>query len=159
MPNRRMLVVLVVGLVMGVALGVILPRIAGPALPPMVGGKQLALDGVVTAKRREQDRLLLTMITDSGAILATFKDRVSEKSLLVDIGDTVRVNAPTYEPFMTDPRIIWVGKSRKSSEEQASEEEIGETDILEGLTPEDSLGRPDTVAADSTTATPSGRWF
>lgn len=160
MSNRRMLMTLVVGLLLGVAVGLILPRIAGPTLPSMVRGKQVALDGVVTAKRREQDRLLLTMVTQSGAILATFKEQVSEKSLLVDIGDTIRLNAPAYQPFMTDPRITWVGKSREGPEGQVADEEAMEPpDSLPEQEP-DSLARPDTAAAaDSSATTPSGRWF
>ncbi|MBI2369318.1 MAG: hypothetical protein HYV08_03620 [Deltaproteobacteria bacterium] len=68
------------------------------------------------AKQREEDRLLLTVLTPRGAILATFRQKVAEIDLLVDVGDTLTLGLPRYEPFLADPRIERVRKESGSGD-------------------------------------------
>ena len=102
---------LVIGLVLGAVLTVIGPRVAGPYLPEALRGKVESVQGEVTRKQREPDRLLLTIVTPRGAILATFKTRLPEVDLLIAEGDTVTLGLRRFEPFVEDPLIQSVKKS------------------------------------------------
>ena len=66
----------------------------------------------MVAKRLENDRLLLTVESEDGAVLATFKQRVPEIDLLVDTGDHVTLGITSYEPFVEDPKILGVKKAK-----------------------------------------------
>jgi hypothetical protein len=104
------------GLVFGAVGGIVgRPYIQGK-LPAFVRGETVTLEGPATAKGREEDRLLITVATPAGAILATFKKRVEEIDLLVQAGDTVAIDVPAYQPFVENPRIVRV---RKASPEPA----------------------------------------
>ena len=43
-------------------------------------------------------------------LLATFKKKVAEISLLIEEGDTVTLNIQTYQPFADDPPVMRVRK-------------------------------------------------
>jgi hypothetical protein len=103
---------LVLGLALGIAGTVLGPRLAGQYLPDVVRGKAEFVVGVVVEKQREQDRLLLTVVSDRGAILATFRKKIAEISLLVDKGDRVTLALYGYQPFVDDPRIDRVEKHK-----------------------------------------------
>jgi hypothetical protein len=99
-----------IGLALGAALVVIGPRVAGPYLPEALRGTIEFVEGEVTRKQREPDRLLMTIVTPRGAILATFKKRISEVDLLVAEGDALTVGLRRFEPFVEDPAIQSVRK-------------------------------------------------
>ena len=80
------MLVFLIGLVAGVLGTLFLPRILGPYLPQSLRGADQEMVGVVTAKERQADQLLLTVDSESGAVLATFSRRVAEIALL---GDTL----------------------------------------------------------------------
>jgi len=103
-------VVLVIGLALGVALAVMGPRVAGPYLPEALRGRVETVEGEVTRKQREPDRLLITVVTPRGAILAIFKNQIPEVDLLVGEGDTVTLGLRRFEPFVEDPAIQRVRK-------------------------------------------------
>lgn len=105
-------VVLVIGLALGAALAVMAPRVAGPYLPEAIRGRVETVEGEVTRKQREPDRLLITLVTPRGAILAIFKKQVSEVDLLVGEGDTVTLGLRRFEPFVEDPAIQNVRKKK-----------------------------------------------
>ena len=102
---RRGLIVLAFlgGLAIGVIGTVLAPRFLGPYLPRAIRGKAEPVEGTVVAKQREPERLLLTVLTPQGALLATFKERVAETALLVEVGDSVTLILPRYEPFVEGP--------------------------------------------------------
>ncbi len=107
--------VFVLGLALGVAGTVSGPRLARPYLPEALRGPTVTLEGTVTAKRKEPTRVLLTLLTAQGAILATFKRNVTEIDLLVEQGDIVTVALRRYEPFVDDPVIERVRKVEPTS--------------------------------------------
>jgi hypothetical protein len=108
--GRGILIAFAIGLVIGVIGTFVVQPLLGSRLPEAVRGKYEVLEGPVTAKQTEDDRLLLTVSTHAGAILATFKKRVDEINLLVEEGDTVALEVPGYQPFMQNPDIARVAK-------------------------------------------------
>ena len=100
------------GVVLGVAAALLVPRYVGPYLPGLLPGSGETLTGPVLAKEREGDRLLLTLDTQRGALIASFTERVSEIGLLVATGDTVAIRVSDYEPFVENPDVEGVRKAR-----------------------------------------------
>jgi len=105
------LIVFVLGVIVGLLLAFFVPPLIQGWLPEGMTGAKSATTGTVVAKRLEQDRLLLTIESADGAVLATFKQRVPEIDLLVDKGDRVTLGITTYEPFVEDPKILGVKKA------------------------------------------------
>lgn len=103
-------VALLVGIALGVAGTIAAPRTLGPYLPAALQGKTELVAGKVLRKLPEGDRLLVTVLTPHGAILATFTRRATEINLLVSEGDTLTLALARYEPFLTDPVIRGVRK-------------------------------------------------
>ena len=99
-----------IGLALGAVLGVVGPRVAGPYLPDALRGKVESVEGEVARKQREPDRLLLTVVTPRGAILAIFRKRILEVDLLVAEGDALTLDLRRFEPFVEDPAIQNVRK-------------------------------------------------
>lgn len=108
-----------VGLALGLTGPVFAPGLIDPYMPEMLKGQHEAVEGAIKRKQREQDRLLLTISTPRGAILATFTERVTEIDLLVEEGDRVTLNLRRYSPFVTDPRIAQVNKQDQPRETAA----------------------------------------
>jgi hypothetical protein len=82
------------------------------------------VEGIVVKKQQEVDRLLLTISAPEGAILATFKQKVTEIALLVDEGDTVSMNLRRYEPFVEDPTVVRVRKPDQSFSPSSSDNDV-----------------------------------
>ena len=90
--------------------------------------KKEEIEGKVTAKQLKQDKLLFTVSTPQGAILVTFKEKLSEIDLLIAKEDMITLGLQQYEPFVTNPMIIRVRKA------QPKKEKVGEKP-----TPDDSV--------------------
>ena len=137
----------VVGFVLGIVAAIVARPFLGERLPEAVGGKREAVAGPVAAKQMQDDRLLLTIVTPSGAILGTFKKKIEEINLLVETGDTVALTIPGYQPFLEDPEITRVAKPtgvtrRESSEPppmDAMPDSAAEPDSLQNREEGDSL--------------------
>lgn len=99
------------GFAIGVIGTVLAPRYLDPYLPEAIRGKVELIEGTVIAKDRQSERLLLTILTPQGALLATFEARVAETGLLVEVGDVVTLALRGYESFVEDPVIARVVKS------------------------------------------------
>ena len=110
--GRGMVIAFLIGLLVGAVGAAVAQPLLGRRLPEAVRGKYESLEGPVAAKQQQGDRLLLTVSTQAGAILATFKKRVDEINLLVEVGDTVAFDVPGYQPFMQNPDITRVAKPR-----------------------------------------------
>jgi len=104
---RILALIFLAGLLLGVAGTIVVPRVAGPYLPAGFGGPE-DVEGRVSGKLREDGRLLLTVETDRGNVLATFTQRVPEIDLLVAVGDTLVMAMPEYSPFVEDPDLAKV---------------------------------------------------
>jgi hypothetical protein len=111
---RAFVVTFVVGLGLGAALGVLGPDLARPYVPEMLRGAAEVVEGAVTRKQREGDRLLLTVITARGAVLANFTKKINEVDLLVEQGDAVTLRMRRFEPFVDDPEIRQVTKQERT---------------------------------------------
>ena len=114
---------LLVGIALGVAgaILVVAPEIAGPLLPQSFLAKGQLVEGEVERKMREGDRLLLTMQTSQGTVLATFRKKVPEIDLLVQKGDTLTLGLQRYAPFADDPTIERVRKPEPAPRSKADE--------------------------------------
>jgi hypothetical protein len=158
--KRRGLIIFLFGLVLGVLAAVFVPRYLGDYVPGLSGGKGANVTGVVTRKLAEDARLLLTVVTDSGAVLATFTDRKAEIDLLVEEGDSVTFSLSAYSPFVDDPRLGRVAKPARqpqaTSDETrtpgSSEEPADTTPVQEPADTAAEVAAP--VATDSVNAVP-----
>lgn len=103
---------LIAGIVIGVLGTVFLPDLLAPYLPDALRPAEEQVAGIVEAKSTEGDRLLLTVGSESGATLVTFREDVAEIDLLVSVGDSVRLAVDEYAPFIDDARISRVMKPR-----------------------------------------------
>lgn len=113
------ILILLVGIALGVTGTLLAPQFAGQYLPGVFQTKPQVVEGEVERKLREQDRLLLTVQTSQGTVLATFKKKVAEIDLLVQKGDTLTFVLRRYEPFVEDPTIERVRKPEPMKQELA----------------------------------------
>jgi hypothetical protein len=74
------------------------------------------MEGEVRRKLKEADRLLLTVLTPDGAVLATFRRRVTEIEVLVKEGDLITLAIDRYEPFIENPEIARVREPRATAD-------------------------------------------
>jgi len=106
-------VTFLVGLALGITGTVLGPSLIEPYLPSAIRGDLEGIEGAVMSKQRKGDRLLLTVQTPDGTILATFKKKITEIDLLVAEGDMLTLARTGYRAFMEDPPN-WTGKKTKS---------------------------------------------
>lgn len=100
--------------VLGVGIGLsgvrFIPASVSPFLPMALQSQSEIVKGIVVKKHQEQERLLLTVSTHRGALLATFTQQIPEIDLLVEEGDEVTLGLSQYAPFVHDPSIKGVMK-------------------------------------------------
>jgi hypothetical protein len=152
----RGILVFVIGFVLGIVAAIVARPFLGERLPEAVGGKREAVEGPVAAKQKQNDRLLLTIVTPSGAILGTFKKKTEEISLLVEVGDTVALTIPGYQPFLEDPEITRVAKPM-GAVHRPSAEPIPMDQVPDSIASPDSSQT--TEEADSVTREQASRWY
>lgn len=112
---------LLAGVALGVAATLLVPRFVAPHLPAPFRAGELRVQGPVLAEQQGEDRLLLTVGTEQGAMLATFRQQVTEIALLVDVGDTVTLGVREYRPFVEDPTLVGVWKGRAPAGDAAAD--------------------------------------
>ncbi len=100
-----LLLILVIGIALGVSGTYLAPDYILPYLPEVLKGKSVTVEGKVIEKELKQASLLLTINTNQGALLATFKKKVEKIGLLVNKGDTIEFAIRKYEPFIENPVI------------------------------------------------------
>ena len=109
------------GIVVGVLGTVFLPRLADPYMPAALRGAQQEVAGIVEAKSAKEDRLLLTIGSEAGAMLITYSRNVAEIDLLIDVGDSVVLVVDEYAPFVDDAKIRRVMKRGDAADAGAGE--------------------------------------
>lgn len=102
---------LVAGLVLGVAGTLFLPSLVAPYLPAVLRPDRQEVRGLVLQKSVEDDRLLLTVESERGSMLATFREQVAELDLLVAEGDSITLGLGEYRPFVDDPSVQGVRRT------------------------------------------------
>lgn len=137
------------GLAVGVAATLLFPRYVGPHLPGVLGGGRIEVEGRVLEKQREEDRLLLTLDSERGAVLATFRERIPELSLLVSKGDRVTLSMNEFRPFVDRPRLVGVKKGAWKGEVPAAELDGAADSARAGAAPADTAGEAGRAAVDT----------
>lgn len=157
-PSRMWLAFLTIGIAIGVAATVALPRLLGPRLPAALAGNEALLEGIVRSKQLETDRLLLTLPTQHGTLLATFTEDLADINLLVQEGDSVTLQVRRYEPFVRDPAITRVVAARFTGQDAPVEVQptvvaqpdtaldTATVDVPDSVVPAPSPVRPDTTS-------------
>lgn len=138
-------VVFFLGLGLGFSGPLLVSRYLDPYLPAFLKYTLHPLEGSVTHKQRQQDRLLITITTQDGTILATFQQQVQEIDLLIRERDLVTLDVRQYEPFVNDPPLLRVTKytdmrpadnaNPNSSIQSDPTQEIGSTHVPIGSVP------------------------
>lgn len=156
--GRRGLVLFLLGLALGVGGALLVPRFLAPYLPTSLRDGGEVVEGEVLGKRVEGERLLLTVETPRGAVLATFRERVGEIDLLVDTGDSVALGLGRYRPFVDDPSVEGVRKAAsRGHRPAASDTPAARLDTPEATasdTPAAGLDTPEPAALDTPAAGP-----
>lgn len=152
---RKGLLVFAIGFVLGIAAVIIVRPFLSDNLPGAVGGKRESVAGPVAAKQQQGDRLLLTINTRAGAILATFTRKVDEINLLVEQGDTVSLTISGYQPFLENPEITRVGKPAGIAAIEGAEPDSAGIESADSL----RLQADSAQQADSLSREPTSRWY
>lgn len=123
--TSTIIVIFIVGILIGITGTIVLPKYMRPYLPESIVGKETTVKGVVVAKLRKGNSLLLTVNTPQGALLSTMNKKVDEIDLLVGVDDEIEFTLKKYEPFINDPKIKRVvkehGQQWTSEEKEAIE--------------------------------------
>lgn len=104
------------GLILGFFSAVTVDRIAPELLTPytqdLIPADQMeSVRGTVEKKQREANRLLLTLSTSKGVLLATFSKKIDELDLLIAEGYAVTIKLKSYSPFVENPKVERVDAS------------------------------------------------
>ena len=159
---KSKLLIFVLGLIIGGVVALALPRLLAPYLPASVWSWAGSSEGVVEVKRWDDENLLLTLVSEEGATLATFSRRVSQIDLLIDEGDRVTFAGRRYQPFVEDPVIGRVLKAGDPEPEAVAEETSVEPTLEladdraeepEAVVPEDA-GTSDETGGEAATESP-----
>lgn len=164
--KSRRFTFLLVGVVLGVLGTVFLPSLVTPYLPSALRGADTEVQGSVFKKLLEdgeKPRLLLSVDTEQGAVLATFNRQVAEIDMLVDEGDQVTLGVSAYAPFVSDPVVAGVRKGSGETEPAATSakpqplpvEEMM-PDTTETTAAEAGASEPEAADADSSATTSEG---
>ncbi len=98
------------GLLLGFFSAVMVDRMAPELLAPYTqdlipADRMESIKGTVEKKQREGARLLLTLSTPKGVLLATFSKKVDELDLLIAEGYAVTIKLQSYSPFVENPKV------------------------------------------------------
>ena len=133
------LIIFLLGLGLGLSIPALAPKYLDSYFPKIMKSTKQQVTGAVVRKQSEPNRLLLTISSKDGAILATFQKKIPEISLLVDEGDTVTLAVKVYAPFVTDPPILRVKKPETPSSTQTPPDEGPSPDPEPTMESEQSL--------------------
>ncbi len=109
------IIVFLAGIIIGAAGMYFAPDYLDRYMPGIFNKSSVVVKGEVVAKEKKAQDLLVTVNTDEGAILVTFKKKVPEIELLVQVGDTLELRLKKYSPFVVDPVIERVVKGERGA--------------------------------------------
>jgi hypothetical protein len=96
----------ILGFLSAVIIDLVAPEILEPYTRQFVPSTQIeSVRGTVVKKDRESNRLLMTLSTPKGVLLATFTQKIEELDLLIAEGYTTTIRLRTYSPFVENPVI------------------------------------------------------
>jgi hypothetical protein len=134
---------LLTGLALGIVGTIFVPNLVRPYLPAFLRGENVEISGIVEAKSREADRLLLTIAGSSGAVLVTYTQQIPEMDLLIEPGDSVVLAVREYAPFVEDPSVRRVQKGsstiQRRPEPAAAEQESQSSEVQRRAKPADEV--------------------
>lgn len=147
--NRKLLsYTFVLGMLAGVAGTVYVPRLVRSYMPRTLVDEPTLLHGTVTAKQSELDRLLLTVTTGEGTVLATYTEGLAEIDLMVNEGDSITLAVDEYKPFLDNPTIARVGTpSRPEDAAFRRNDAAGDSSRIDTV-----VSEPDTIRAAATSS-------
>jgi hypothetical protein len=102
------------GLIGGCVLGFLAAIIVNLAAPDLLTpylqvlspvGQPESVKGMVVTKQRESDRLLLTLSTPNGVLLATFTEKIDDIDLLIAEGNSITIRLKANSPFVENPTV------------------------------------------------------
>jgi hypothetical protein len=131
-----LLLIFLLGLGLGLSLPSLAPQYLDSYFPKIMKPSIQEVKGAVVRKQTNPNRLLLTISSKEGAILATFQKKIPEISLLVDEGDTLTLAVKEYAPFVTDPPILRVNKPVAGSPQSPSPSDSDPPDPGHTIEPE-----------------------
>jgi hypothetical protein len=109
----------VLGFFSAVVVNLVAPELLTPYTQKFIPAAQIeSVKGVVVKKERDASRLLMTLSTPKGVLLATFTQKIDEIDLLVAEGYATTIQLRTYSPFVENPVIERVDAS---TEDQGSD--------------------------------------
>lgn len=97
---------LMLGFLSAVMMNLFAPELLDPYTRQFIPSDQIeSVRGIVVKKQRDSARLLLTLSTSKGVLLATFTQKLEELDLLIAEGYTITIRLRTYSPFVENPVI------------------------------------------------------
>ncbi len=97
---------LMLGFLSAVMMNLFAPELLDPYTRQFIPSDQIeSVRGTVVKKQRDSARLLLTLSTSKGVLLATFTQKLEELDLLIAEGYTITIRLRTYSPFVENPVI------------------------------------------------------
>ncbi|MDH4079322.1 MAG: hypothetical protein OEU68_05850 [Nitrospira sp.] len=109
----------ILGFLSAVIIDLVAPELLEPYTRQFIPATQIeSVSGRVVKKERESNRLLMTLSTPKGVLLATFTQKIEEIDLLVAEGYTTTIRLRTYSPFVENPVLERV---EASTADQGSE--------------------------------------
>ena len=104
----------ILGFLSAVIIDLVAPDLLTPYTQQFIPANQFeSVRGTVIKKERDLNRLLMTLSTPKGVLLATFTQKVEEIDLLVAEGYATTVRLRTYSPFVENPVVERVEASTR----------------------------------------------
>lgn len=102
----------ILGFLSAVIMDLVAPELLEPYTRQFIPATQIeSVKGTVVKKERDSNRLLMTLSTPKGVLLATFTHKIDEIDLLVAEGYTATIRLRSYSPFVENPVIERVDAS------------------------------------------------
>lgn len=96
----------ILGFLSAVVVDLVAPELLEPYTRQFIPATQIeSVTGKVVKKDRESNRLLMTLSTPKGVLLATFTQKIEELDLLIAEGYSTTIRLRTYSPFVENPMI------------------------------------------------------
>lgn len=110
----------ILGFLAAVVVDLVAPELLEPYTRQFIPATQIeSVTGKVVKKDRESNRLLMTLSTPKGVLLATFTQKIEELDLLIAEGYSTTIRLRTYSPFVENPMIERVEASTADQDSES----------------------------------------